>query len=83
MRTTELSPTYDTEDVFMFYNGSGRFKMDTTIRNERFARDSSGTGWSGGDIYCGTIIQVLKDFLIMLIYLERMIFSRILVQRLW
>ena len=38
------------------------FKMDTSIRNERYARDSSGKGWSGGDIYCGTIIQVLKDF---------------------
>lgn len=49
--------------AFHFYSYPlEHFKMDTSIRNERFARDSSGTGWSGGDIYCGTIIQILKDF---------------------
>jgi len=30
IRTTALSPSYDTEKPFMFYDGSSRFKIDTT-----------------------------------------------------
>jgi hypothetical protein len=37
------------------------FKMDTIIRDERAARDRDGEGTAGGDIYIGTIIQLVKE----------------------
>ena len=37
------------------------FKMDTITRDERFARIQSGEGTAGGDIYFGTIIQLVRD----------------------
>ncbi|MFH0867641.1 MAG: hypothetical protein V1904_15735 [Bacteroidota bacterium] len=37
------------------------FKMDTMTRDERAARDRDGEGTAGGDIYFGTIIQLVKE----------------------
>lgn len=37
------------------------FKMDTITRDIRAARDKDGEGTAGGDIYFGTLIQLVKD----------------------
>jgi hypothetical protein len=37
------------------------FKMDTITRDERAARDRDGEGTAGGDIYFGTVIQLVKE----------------------
>ena len=37
------------------------FKMDTATRDDRAARIKSGEGTAGGDIYFGTIIQLVKN----------------------
>lgn len=37
------------------------FKMDTITRDERAARDRDGEGTAGGDIYFGTIVQLVKE----------------------
>lgn len=38
------------------------FKMDTITRDIRRVRDFDGEGFSSGDFYIGTYIQVLKDY---------------------
>lgn len=37
------------------------YKMDTITRDQRAARDRDGEGTAGGDIYFGTIVQLVKD----------------------
>jgi len=37
------------------------FKMDTITRDERAGRDPDGEGYAAGDIYIGTLIQLLRE----------------------
>ncbi len=37
------------------------YQMDTITRDQRFARDKDAKGFSGGDIYIGTHIQLIKE----------------------
>jgi len=37
------------------------YAMSTRIRDERFARDRNGKGWTQGDFYFTTLVQLLKN----------------------
>jgi hypothetical protein len=37
------------------------FKMDTVTRDIRAARDKSGEGWAGGDLYFSTQVQIVRN----------------------
>lgn len=37
------------------------FKTDTITRDERAARDYDAEGWAAGDLYIGTLIQLVRD----------------------
>jgi len=38
------------------------FKMDTLTRDERRGRDYDAEGWSAGDLYIGTLIQLTRNY---------------------
>ena len=58
--TSFIAPLKGVASFEVFLVPSEYYKMDTLIRDERFARNYNAEGYAGGDFWFGTNIQIVK-----------------------